>query len=187
PSAYTESDGTLVTVNETAPANSDLYNATENLAGQGSDTERSAAITAMDSSDGWYINLVSASGANEGEKVLSEATTIQGTVFFTTFTPTSSVQQANACAPSQGLARAYNVDVRYARPVRNFNGTGPDDALTREDRRTTLARGGIPPEVTILFPDSADGPIALVGPEKLPIDLINVPVKTYWYEENADE
>lgn len=185
PDAYTESDGTLITVNETAPANSDLYNATENLAGQGSDAERSAAISAMDSRDGWYIDLVSASGVNEGEKVLSEATTIQGTVFFTTFTPTSSVQQTNACAPSQGIARVYNVDVQYARPVRNFNETGSDDALTREDRASTLARGGIPPEVTILFTDA--GPIALVGPEKLPVDLINMPVKTYWYEEDVDE
>ena len=80
------------------------------------------------------------------------------------------------------------VSARDATPVYNFNGTGDDDALTKEDRALTLVRGGIPPEVTILFPESNDGrPIALVGPEQLPLGLNNSPVRTYWYETDTDQ
>lgn len=164
----------------------DLHDATDNLAEQGDASEKEVAIKDLADSDGWFIDLENPSaGTLEGEKSLSEASTIQGAIFYTTFTPVSATQ-SNSCAPSQGVARAYLISARTGGAVQNFDGIGTDDELTREDRAMNLTRGGIPPEVTILFPESADGqPIALVGPEQLPVDLMNIPVRTYWYEAGA--
>jgi len=181
PAAYTQEDGTVITVD-------DLYDATDNLIQQGTDAQKSAAIETLNSKDGWYIDLENVStGAIEGEKSLSEATTAQGRIFYTTFTPISA-GQTNSCAPSQGIARVYAIDAVNGGAVQNFDDLGTDDALTRDDRAMNLTRGGIPPEVTILFPESNDGkPAAFAGPERLPLNLTNPPVRTYWYEAGAAE
>lgn len=178
PATYTQADGTVIT-------ESDLHDATDNLVAEGTAEQKEVALTQLADSDGWYIDLENVStGAMEGEKSLSEATTLQGNIFFTTFTPVST--NSNSCAPSQGLARAYLVSATTAEAVENFDGYGSDDALTREDRAMNLTRGGIPPEVTILFPESGDGkPLPLVGPEELPVKPENFPVRTYWYEADG--
>lgn len=158
----------------------DLYDATENLAQDGDEEEREAAIEAITESDGWYIDLVNTSSdANEGEKALAEAVTVQGKILFTTFTPVSAIQ-AEGCAPSQGVARVYELDAVFATAIDDFD---DDDATTREDRAVSLVRGGIPPEATVLFPEATGGqPIAFVGPERIPLQLNNIPVRTYWYD-----
>lgn len=162
--------------------NDKLYDATDNLIGEG---DRAAELAKLEAKEGWYIDLESSGGTLEGEKSLAESTTFQGNIYFTTFTPVGS-GQTSSCAPSQGTARTYVVSARDGTPVHNFNGTGDDDNLTKEDRALTLVRGGIPPEVTILFPESNNGqPIALVGPEQLPLNLSNTPVRTYWYEVDS--
>ncbi|HEX7048564.1 MAG TPA: PilC/PilY family type IV pilus protein [Gammaproteobacteria bacterium] len=161
-----------------------LYDATENLIGQGSDPE--TEITALYNAKGWYIDLVSSAGTPEGEKALAAATTFDGKIFFTTFTPVNSAS-ATGCAPSQGLARAYVVDVNDATPVYNNDGIGGETDLTKDDRATILTRGGIPPEVTILFPEASDDPVGLVGPETLPVDFDEPPVRTYWYETGTSQ
>ena len=163
----------------------DLYDATDNLVQDGDADERTVALTAIEAADGWYIDLENPiTGVNEGEKSLSEATTIQGKILYTTFTPVSASQATN-CAPSQGIARVYQLDARFATAVQEINN---DDVLDREDRAIDLVRGGIPPEVTILFPQATDGrPLAFVGPERVPVDLENEPVRTFWIENGKGE
>lgn len=133
---------------------------------------------------GWYIKLNNiSSGAYEGEKVLAEALTFDGTVLFTTFTPVASGSQS-ACSPSQGLARLYQVSLYDASPLENMDGLGDDSNLTRSDRSLVLVRTGIPPEVTILFPGLAQAkPVALVGAEQVELTLSQTPVRTYWFQE----
>ncbi|HEX7029975.1 MAG TPA: PilC/PilY family type IV pilus protein [Gammaproteobacteria bacterium] len=160
-----------------------LYDATDNVIGQGTDTEKETAITALFNRNGWYIDLVDSSETAVGEKALARATTFDGTIFFTTYTPVSAAQ-STGCAPSQGLARAYAVDVQYATPVYNNDGLGDESNLTRSDRAVTLTRGGIPPEVTILFPEASDDPFGVVGTEELNINFSKPAVRTYWYEED---
>src|SRR5690606_30315330 len=62
----------------------DVYDATDNLVAEGDNKE--AEITEINGSDGWYIDLEdTVTGTNLGEKSLSEASTAQGNIFFTTF------------------------------------------------------------------------------------------------------
>ena len=169
--------------------NSDLTDVTLNLIAEGTDAEKTAAVTALAEDDGWFIDLVKLSDNSlEGEKVLAESVTFQNQILFTTFTPINELDpNATNCAPSQGLARTYLVSAATAEPVENLDNSDPGP-LTRSDRALNLTRGGIPPSVTVLFPEITQGqPIALVGPEKIPLSLTNPPVRTYWYQEDTGE
>jgi type IV pilus assembly protein PilY1 len=164
-----------------------LYDITDNVIGEGSAAAAAAAQTILKSSKGWYINLLNGT-TKEGEKVLAEARTVAGQVLFTTFTPVATTAATETCAPSQGTAKLYVVNAANALPVADLNQSGSTTTLTAGDRARTLVRGGIPPEVTILYPEiSQDHPIGLVGPEKVPVDLSNAPVKTYWLQEDSDD
>jgi len=165
---------------------SNLYDITANVIGEGSTAAAAAAMTVLKTSTGWYIKLLKSDSTKEGEKVLAEARTVAGQVLFTTFTPVENVG-VNTCAPSQGTAKLYVVNAANALPVADLNQSG-SSTLTSADRARTLVRGGIPPEVTILYPEiSQDHPIGLVGPEKVPVELSNEPVKTYWLQEDSDD
>ncbi len=156
----------------------DLYDSTENIIGEGFGDAKSSALTSLIAADGWYIRMRSP----EGEKVLAESRTVDGTLIFTTFTPVSNLQ--NNCAPSQGVARSYLVDVLDSTPKYNLDNVGAPAALTVADREKPLVRGGIPPEPTVLFPPGSGSPIVLIGAEK--IDEIEVdlsPKRTSWQIE----
>ena len=87
--------------------------------------------------------------------------------------------QANSCAPSQGTAKVYLVNLVDATPA--FD-TVPDGTYTAQDRSVTLVRGGIPPEPTIIFPPTGD-PVLMVGTTKLNIDLGLRLEKNYWRQD----
>lgn len=156
-----------------------LYDATANVIGQGSDGERTAAITQLNDKAGWYIRLDTADGGWQGEKVLAESLTIQNEILFTTFTPVVE-GQAESCAPSQGTARVYHVNLLDATPVKNYDQVGSDETLTRSDRPVGLVRGGIPPEPVLLFPSEGE-PFVMIGPEQMPgFSLSNTMERTAW-------
>ena len=146
--------------------------------------DRTAIGATGSQTGGWYIQLKNVStSVFEGEKVLASALTFGGKILFTTFTPIV-IASSSSCAPSQGTAKLYFIDVVDADPIENLDELG-GTTLTRADRSLTLVRSGIPPEVTILFPglSAATDPVALVGAEKLSIDLEQTPVRTYWFQE----
>ena len=117
-------------------------------------------------------------GNYEGEKVLAESTTLQGKVFFSTFTPVVSAQ-STSCTPSQGTARAYIVNLWDATPAYDMV---PDGDYLKEDRAINLVRGGIPPEPTVIFtPDGKT--VVMVGTEKLNVDLNLKLEKNYWRQD----
>ncbi len=143
---------------------------------------------------GWKIDL-----AGVGEKVLSEARTFQGQIFFNTYTP--GVVNANPCAPAVGQARSYVVDLK--------------GAAIGDERGTNLDQGTIPSEPVFVFPppddeggnsdpgdngggdggdgDDGDGDLdderedgevaCFIGPERCPVDLVNTPIRTYWLND----
>ncbi|MBI1422900.1 MAG: pilus assembly protein PilY [Gammaproteobacteria bacterium] len=157
---------------------SNLYDATDNILGQGTGSTLSNAQTQRNNAHGWYIKLRKSDGTFEGEKVLAESLTIQGKVFFSTFTPVVSAQ-SNSCAPSQGTAKTYIVDLWDATPPYD---TVADGVYTKEDRAVTLVRGGIPPDPTVIFtPDGQT--VVMVGTEKLNVDLNLKLEKNYWRQD----
>jgi len=164
----------------TAYTESDLYDATANVLGEATGTDLIAAETIFNDSQGWYIRLVTPAGTLEGEKVLASSVTVDNKILFTTFTPVAAIS-SNSCAPSQGTARAYVVNLTDATPSLDLN---DDGTIGAADRSNPLTRGGIPPEPTVLFPpDGSDG-VVLIGPEKLDGLDINVSyVKSYWRQD----
>ncbi|NOY63548.1 MAG: VWA domain-containing protein [Gammaproteobacteria bacterium] len=151
---------------------SDLYDATDNLIGEGTTSEKATAITTLLSKEGWYIKF-----ARGGEKVLAESVTINNQVIFTTFEPGASV---STCTTAQGVGRVYVVSVFDATPTLDMDNDGDKQ---KDDRETTLKRGGIPPEAVALFPENSP-PVVVVGTET-PVDDIDfddLSIRTYWLE-----
>lgn len=126
----------------TTLSETDLYDATANLIGQGSD--KKAELAKLAAKSGWRLSL-----SVTGEKVLAEARSIGGTVYFTTFEPSLS-----SCGAS-GVNRLYAVSLKDGTPPSDLDGDG--DTLL-EDRVLTLGQGGIAPEFKRIFlPCSGEG------------------------------
>jgi type IV pilus assembly protein PilY1 len=123
------------TAPETAPATiteSTLYDATANCVQQCTGDAQAAAEAALLAADGWYFDLRS------GEKVVGAATTVAGTVFFSTNQPAS-----NDCGTNLGIAREYQVSYQNAGAVRDLE---PGNDLNVADRSSEHPGGGFPPE-----------------------------------------
>ncbi len=109
----------------------DLYDATANCLQQCTGADLTAAQSSLLGARGWYIRLAA------GEDVVSGATTLSGTVFFNTHTPTD-----NYCAASLGIAREYAVSYRDGTAVRDLAiGSG----LNAADRAAVNNSGGLLP------------------------------------------
>lgn len=173
--------GTYVTLTE-----ADLYNATLNLAGgegvdtSGNDALQVAAKTALGNTEGWYIFLddETTSGAWLGEKGLSEALILEGTVIVTTFTPTppQATVLDNCTLQQAGTGKVFFMNVLDATPV----------ITASTDKRPGrhlygIAKSGIPPTPTVIVTKGGE-PTLCVGTECKAADLIKGIRKTFWYE-----
>ena len=125
-----------------------LFNATNDL------VTTSTAIDSLAASNGWYITL----GSGNGEKVLAPAMTLNGEIFFTTYTPPASVERTD-CAPPPGVGRIYRVSLFNATPTQSNavpDAEGNLPAPTVADRTRVLERPGIPSEPTVMFRKTTD-------------------------------
>lgn len=169
PSNYTTGYGISV---------SSLYDATDDLIQEAAtQAERDTELENLKNSKGWQIAL----NQRPGEKVLAESVTFDKKLIFTSFSPSSS--NSSLCEADLGEARIYVVDIATAAATRNFDPIqkNSEEEFTVEDRQMILARSGIPPGLTIIFPEANEGfPIGLVGPEQVDIGLGDNLVRTYW-------
>lgn len=163
-----------------SPYNHVDYDAGGNTLGLGDITNTCISTVigcTADLTNGWKLQL-----EQNGEKALAPPLTAFGTVFFTTFLPEGSEEEAGGdCAPSEGAGRLYAIRLNNGAPVNNYNaGDGGDDNLTKRDRFSPLASGGIPAEVVP------------IGNFILPPDLDPESTggrafwKTFWYEKDVD-
>jgi type IV pilus assembly protein PilY1 len=132
-----------------------------------------------DSKLGWKLMLNYPDWA--GEKVLAEATTAGGVIFFPTFTPMAADPEDPCLAKS--MNRLYAVHAANAAPFVHWeDGTTTD--LTTRDRYTDLKQKGIAPALAILNnPDGGgDGMgICQVGAQILNRCVkISEAVRSYW-------
>ncbi|MDX1444092.1 MAG: PilC/PilY family type IV pilus protein, partial [Gammaproteobacteria bacterium] len=163
-----------------AIVSSQLHDATDNLVGQGTSAEKTAARLELDNRKGWFIDLET---GTLGEKNLSSAITVDSQVLFTTYVPPGSTDP-DSCEAGIGSGRFYAVKAGTGEPVNHFEILESDeDAVpTKADRSTLLGRSGIPPAPILLFPEATGGEaVPVVGNE-----LMNLPIrqrtrKTYWY------
>jgi Tfp pilus tip-associated adhesin PilY1 len=130
--------------NPTAFTETDLVDLTDPAAPAPDLNDSSGDVDANSSIDqGWFIRLVDALGAAEGEKVLAQGVVFYKTYYLTTFTPNN-----DPCVPG-GNARLYALNYLSGAAVIAFTDTDGDgvDDLTR----SVLLGGGIPSKpVTVI-------------------------------------
>lgn len=127
--------------------------------------------------------------SKSGEKIVSSSLTFNGQIAVTSYSPSYNTSSCNA---SLGTGRLYALDVYNGAPIQNLDDSGSEDELTAEDRTQTLQQPGIPPEVSILFPDidSNPKPFFQVGKETIDeLDTGDQRKTTFWQEvtEGHDE
>ena len=125
----------------TALSPGNLYDTTSNVAASNSTDVGNL------SANGWFINLQQPDGTWLGEKVLSAPLTFDYQVMFTTYTPVASDQ--SACAPSQGVAHGYTVDVANGAPI--INGVATVGSGYASSRYTTFTQTGIVPGAVLIM------------------------------------
>jgi len=154
-------------------SSSDLFDATSNIIQTGSANQVTTATASLNNAHGWLIGLPST-----GEKSLSRALTLNGAVFFTTFSPeTGSIL---SCRPEAGLGRLYRVNLQDATEVSLPNNIGTYNrfiTLGSLVPDTPSPHFGSDKKIRLLFP-SGGGPQALDSDASLP-----QPYGIYWYKE----
>lgn len=158
---------------------SDLYDTTDNLIQEGTEEQIAAANASLLSSKGWYFVLA------DGEKVVGNAITLGGSVFFATNQPAAVTP--NSCASNLGVARAYVVSYENGAAVYDFNTV---ESLTSEDRFTEVPGGGFPPSPTgvVVEVDGKKYETVCFGPTCIPPEKIKLEArsKVYWYKSGVD-
>lgn len=84
----------------------DLYDITDNAINTGTEAEKTVAIQALDSANGWRFDF-----PNSGEKSLARTVTINGRVYVPTFTPSNLLNNINSCEPQSGTGQMYVFDI----------------------------------------------------------------------------
>ncbi|HED33084.1 MAG TPA: hypothetical protein ENJ08_02550 [Gammaproteobacteria bacterium] len=164
----------------------DLYNATANLAGgegvSGTDKSiQNAAKALLDTTEGWYVFLDDETSASNwlGEKGLSEALILEGTIIVTTYTPfdPATAPPTNSCTANEaGTGKVFFMNVIDATPV-----VTADTDMRPGRHLYGVAKSGIPPTPTVIVTKGGE-PTLCVGTECKAADLIKGVRKTFWYE-----
>lgn len=166
---------------------SDLFNATSNILGEGTDPDVvSAAEESLATSHGWYLNM-----ELSGEKVLGSSITFDNKIFFASYVPGAPL---TGCAPEIGRGIFWGVNLWDGTPVSNLADDGAAD-LTKEDRTRRIPGGGIPAPIQIMFIDAGnvneEGEVednelqilAISGPNNmLNLDPDSLVRRVYWSE-----
>jgi type IV pilus assembly protein PilY1 len=124
---------------------SNLVDVTQDLLQEGTDSEKTSTLNALQTQSGWFIKL----NENLGEKCLSNAVIFYGDVYYTTFTPVFS-ESDDPCFLDQGIARLYALNYLTGNAVFDLDGSGSLSELSRSDRSAEIGVS-IPSGVIITF------------------------------------
>ncbi len=177
---------------------SDLYDATENLAGSADAAVAQAARQAIFAKKGFYINMGAVGSGRAGEKVITESQTFNNQVLFASYQP-GGRSAAQQCSASSGLSRFYIFSLIDGQPTQDLSDgptdptdpggeptdpTSPTKPRDPDDRFKELAQGGLPPDPAILFPNLGavlpQEALVCIGPECFNPGLNIETQKTYW-------
>ncbi len=155
-------------------AETDLFDTTDNIIGDGTDAEKAAAQATLATKSGWFIDF-----PRTGEKVLSTPLTYRGEVTFTTYEPASS---SASCIPKAGTSRVYQINIADAQPVHNWDTIDPN--YTEADRSMELGTASIIDEPVVIC--TGDGCDMFVGAERPPLNSFTNDriVKTFWRKDD---
>lgn len=130
---------------------------------------------------GWFLPL------DTGEKVLSSSVTVDNSIVFTSYIPSSNT---GTCAAAIGGGAVYFVDLATGNPIKNLdeNSTGSSGGASfgSGDRSRRLPSAGIPPAPSVLFPELGKATL-IVGRDKVDeVAIDNLKYKTFWQEHIED-
>ena len=151
---------------------SDLYDATANCIQECSGGAATTATVDLANSDGWYITLGS------GEKVISNAVTLNKVTFFNTNQPGAAVSASGLCVSDLGIARQYQVYYSDATSVRG------DDAESRSEDHP--GGGYLPSPVPVVVEidgEIHEAVISGVRVDSPPGTSLNRRLRRFWYKE----
>jgi len=144
------------------------------------DVTDDVATPVQDGDAGWKIELREGSDDWRGEKVLAESVTVNGVIFFPTFTPTG-VDASNPCLPAM-LNRTWAVYLDSARPFGLRDSEDPDEEGENvddpDDRYIDDSQGGIAPGTSIVQNDGKTICLKGVATHKC-VDIGDV-TRTFW-------
>ena len=139
-------------------------------------TGSSKAITpSLETNNGFYVELINAGSSKGGEKVLSDSLTLDNTIYFTTFRPSTGTM-SSSCAADTGQSRLYKLSLKPG-----------VSSLAVED----LNIPGIAPKPVVIMPkapkdgdDEVDtSPKLLISTQIVDTENSEYPLKkTYWRE-----
>ncbi len=155
---------------------SGLFDITSNILATGTDAEKAVALAARVAAKGWRLDLT-----HDGEKSLSKSLTINGRVFFTTFTPDSGLNNVNVCEPQAGLGLLYVLNIYDGnRSVINLGPILPDTPSVHfgdDGKIRLLLPPGSPPVADGDPGDECDGGVCDLD------EVFRAPYGTYWFQE----
>lgn len=122
---------------------SNLFDATDNVLGQGSPADKLLAQTALADSSGWLLRM-----ERGGEKILGSSLTLRNTIMFTSYVPST---LSTGCQPQLGTGIFWAVNLWDATPAQNLDGEGDDDNLSKSDRNSFVPGSGLPAGVQTYF------------------------------------
>src|SRR5690554_4110869 len=139
-------------------------------------TDSGRAITpSLATNNGFYVELINAGNSKGGEKVLSDSITLDNTIYFTTFRPSSGTM-SSSCTADTGQSRLYKLSLKPG-----------VSSLSVED----LNIPGIAPKPVVIIPkapkdgdDEVDtSPKLLISTQIVDTENSEYPLKkTYWRE-----
>ena len=179
----TTAQPTTVTLSDTdAIAESDLFDVTDNVIGEGSESEQATAQASLAASDGFYLDMGSG-----GEKVITDAQTFDNQVMFSSYEPDAS---SSRCQATPGVSRFYLMSILDGTPSNQTTTSGFGEACTSgtcdsDDRSIDLKQSGLPPNPVVLFPEPEAGgapqeAVVCVGAECFSPGFEIETQKAYW-------
>ena len=160
----------------------DLYDVTSNLVQEGNSSQRSTALSRLNSARGWYMKL-----EVSGEKVLSKAVIHNGVLLFSTFYPL--LNGRGDCLPMPGKNYMYAVNIDNGAAISDlytYDWWNAGSGLDRKDRRTEVRSAAIAPSPTII--SRIDGGASVCVGNRCLHDVFDpvaeVPVHRRYWREN---
>ncbi|PCJ21671.1 MAG: hypothetical protein COB04_02900 [Gammaproteobacteria bacterium] len=151
----------------------DLYNITKNFIQDGvSEQKRQKSLEGLISEKGWRLKLT-----DKGEKILGTASTVKGTLVFSSFVPG---QSKDECSAGIGSQYAYAINLHTGVAVY----WGPDDNKSKDDRRRNVKGSGLFGDPGLYYGDESITQLIGLDPDGvIDHDFKLKAHGTYWYED----
>lgn len=125
---------------------SDLFDATDNIIGDGTGEQIKAARQQLANAEGWFIKM-----EQSGEKILGSSVTFDNTVMFASYIPDGTI---SGCSPQIGSGVFWAVSLWDATPTEEFD--DDESKLSKTDRNKPIPGAGLPPPPQTLILQTTD-------------------------------